>query len=81
MTIFRDVSHKPKLYRFMYFDLKNTYFKKGVKMDYTVYDLILADEDGNLFSYTGDCSWIADQNFDDKEVKQIKDLKKYFKED
>ena len=25
MTIFGDVSHKPKLYRFMCFDLKNTY--------------------------------------------------------
>ena len=50
-------------------------------MDYTVYDLILVDEDGNLFSYTGDCSWIADQNFDNEEVEQIKDLKKYFRED
>ena len=48
-------------------------------MDYTVYDLILADENGNLFSYTGDCSWIADQNFDDDEGKEIKDLNKYLK--
>ena len=48
-------------------------------MDYTVYDLILTDEDGNLFSYIGDCSWIADQNFDDEEVKEIKDLNKYLK--
>ena len=48
-------------------------------MDYTVYDLILADENGNLFSYTGDCSWIADQNFNDDEVKEIKDLNKYLK--
>ena len=48
-------------------------------MDYTVYDLILTDDDGNLFSYIGDCSWIADQNFDDEEVKEIKDLSKYLK--
>ena len=46
-------------------------------MDYTVYDLILADENGNLFSYTGDCSWIADQNFDNDEVKEIKDSNNY----
>jgi|TARA_R100000008_G_C3458959_1_gene103152 hypothetical protein len=50
-------------------------------MNYTVYDLILSDEDGNLFSYTGDCSWIADQNFDDYEVEEIKDLKNYFKKE
>ena len=46
--------------------------------DYTVYDLILTDEDGNYFSYTGDCSWIADQHFDDEEIKEIKDLNKHF---
>jgi hypothetical protein len=48
-------------------------------MTLQVYDLLLVDDDGNLFSYIGDCSWIADQNFDDKEVKEIKDLNKYLK--
>ena len=48
-------------------------------MTLQVYDLILIDDDDNLFSYIGDCSWIADQNFDDDEVKEIKDLNKYLK--
>ena len=48
-------------------------------MTLQVYDLLLVDDDGNLFSYIGDCSWIADQNFDDNEVKEIKDLNKYLK--
>ena len=48
-------------------------------MTLQVYDLLLVDDDGNLFSYIGDCSRIADQNFDDDEVKEIKDLNKYLK--
>ena len=50
-------------------------------MNYTVYDLILADENGNLFSYIGDCSWIADQNFDDEDIEKIDDLKNYFRKE
>ena len=55
-------------------------------MQLSVYDLILQDDDGNLYKYIGDCSWIADQNFEEKEgdgvfteVKKIENPKEYFK--
>jgi len=50
-------------------------------MQLSVFDLILQDDKGNLYEYVGDCSWIADQNFEEeKEVKKIEDPKKYLKE-
>ena len=57
-------------------------------MQLSVFDLILQDDKGNLYEYVGDCSWIANQNFEegdggdgvDTEVKKIEDPKKYLKE-
>ena len=39
-------------------------------MQLSVFDLILQDDDGNLYEYVGDCSWIADQNFE--EIEEVK---------
>ena len=50
-------------------------------MQLSVFDLILQDDDGNLYEYVGDCSWIGDQNFEEiEEVKKIENPKEYFKE-
>ncbi len=55
-------------------------------MQLSVFDLILQDDDGNLYEYVGDCSWIADQNFEegdggdgaDAEVKKIENPETFF---
>mgnify|MGYP003628292428 FL=1 len=63
MTIFGDVSHKPKLYRFMCFDLKNTYLlstwhnvaRERDKMKLTEKNL------NNVFNYI--ITQISDEDF------------------
>ena len=74
MTIFGDVSHKPKLYRFMCFDLKNTYLLStwhnvARERDTMSITRVYRDRDNN----------IKVEKFSFEEVK--KDLTKFFSHD
>ena len=50
-------------------------------MEINIYDIIYQDDDGNFYTYKGDCSHFPSVYIDDEDIEKIKDLKKYFRED
>ena len=49
-----------------------------MKLD--IYDIIYQDEDGNFYTFKGDCSHFPSVFIDDEDIEKIKDLKKYLNE-